>query len=233
MSTIPPSKPRPRWFAPSSIPPILLLTVVTSFAFNHALISTQRKEDVRAHRIRTSLLQDTIDYNSRLLFHLNPPSSKAGSWFSSSQPTKVDVEPEWAAEERETLVRRWRALGLDPIAKGVLSRSPNSTPSSSSSSSSSSSGASVGKAETPELIPRVNGPKEVTWGEIFLGSKEKRSSLTERWQKVTAGIKDSFTSLNPTQQGNDRVKEEAETSEEEEKELEELAKLWSSYSKQS
>lgn len=225
MSTIPPSKPRPRWFAPSSIPPILLLTVVTSFAFNHALISTQRKEDVRAHRIRTALLQDTIDYNSRLLFHLNPPSSKAGFWFSSSQPTKVEVEPEWVAEERETLVRRWRALGLDPIAKGVLSRSPNSTPSSS--------GASVAKAETAELLPRVNGPKEVTWGEIFLGSKEKRSSLTERWQKVTAGIKHSFTSLNPKQEGNARVEEEVKTSEEEEKELEELAKLWSSYSKQS
>lgn len=198
----------PRWFAPSSIPPILLLTVVTSFAFNHALISTQRAQDVRTHRIRTTLLHDTIDYNARLLHLLNPPTS-------SAPRARGKEQAEWIAEERESLIRRWRALGLDPVHEKLLSPNPNATEE---------------QAGTKSVFSqtRAVGPKEITWSEIFLGSKEKRSSLTERWQKVTAGISDSFTQLNPN-----TSRSQTNTSAEEEKELEELSRLWSSLSKQS
>ncbi|CCF50935.1 hypothetical protein NDA11_003128 [Ustilago hordei] len=215
-------RPSPRWFAPSSIPPILLLTAVTSFAFNHALISTQRKQDLRDHRIRVALLTDTIGYNSRLLHHLNPPSKSNSSWFGTRTPKQREVveeewaKGEWAKEERAVLMRRWRALGTDPVREKLLPQSRQ--------------GESVEGAERV-LEGGVGegkrlGPKEVTWSEIFLGSKEKRSSLTERWKKVTAGIKDSFT-LNTNS-----TPPETRTTEEEEKELEQLSKLWSSATKE-
>lgn len=201
-------RPRPRWFAPSSIPPILLLTFVTSFAFNHALISTQRRQDLRSHRIRTALLEETIDYNSRLLFYLNPPNSSRGWLFSRSKKTSTQ-EPEWIGEEREALRRRWRSVGVNPMEQGLLPRG-------------------IGEREKEGEVGEVGEGKargEVTWGEIFLGSKEKRSSLTERWQKVTSGIRDSFTLQSRSQDG--------PTAEEEEKDLEELSKLWSSLDTQS
>ncbi|EST09333.1 hypothetical protein PSEUBRA_000926 [Kalmanozyma brasiliensis GHG001] len=204
-----------RWFAPSAIPPILLLTVVTSFAFNHALITTQRRQDVRTHRIRSELLRDTIDYNSRLLYQLNPPSTSR-TWFGTSSSSK-DVEekdPEWVQEERLALLRRWKALGSDPVAQGLL---PSDGPS-----------ATTGSIEQSRTV----GPKEVTWSEIFLGNRETRSSLAERFRKVTAGIKESFDQLTPTSTPSSREKEE-QTSAAEEKELAELSQLWSTASKES
>ncbi|CDU22277.1 uncharacterized protein SPSC_00907 [Sporisorium scitamineum] len=202
----------PRWFAPSSIPPILLLTVVTSFAFNHVLITTQRKQDLRDHRIRTSLLQHTIDYNTRLLLHLTPPSSTS-SWLASTK-SHSPVEEEWIADDREALLRRWKAIGLDPLAQGLLSSTSRES--------------SRIQEEDREQVRRV-GPRDVTWSEIFLGNKESRSTLTQRWQKVTAGIKDSFNQLNPSSSKvlDDHLKAEQE------EELQQLSQLWSEFSKQS
>lgn len=225
------SAPRPPWFAPSSIPPILLLTFVTSFAFNHALISTRRKQQLRDHRIRTALLQETIEYNTRLLAHIIPPSSRSSrGWFSSrSKVTQEEVqkaEEDWVKDEREALVRRWRAVGLDPVQARLIPQDGSSSQSES----------TVVTAEShatgSEGSRRRVGPKEVTWSEIFLGSKEKRSSLTERWQKVTAGIRDSFTQLTPGQEPASSRTDQGKTSQEEDKELEELSKLWSQYTKQ-
>ncbi|SJX64829.1 uncharacterized protein SRS1_15258 [Sporisorium reilianum f. sp. reilianum] len=204
----------PRWFAPSSIPPILLLTVVTSFAFNHALISTQRKQDLRDHRIRTTLLHDTIDYNARLLLHLSPPSTSTSSWFTASTRAPVTEEAEWIAEEREALLRRWKAVGLDPVSRGLMSRL--------------SGGASAVEEESGEEARKV-GPRDVTWSEIFLGSKESRSTLTQRWHKVTAGIKDSFSQLNLSSSKTP----EAHSKEGDEEELQQLSQLWSEFSKSS
>lgn len=209
------SRPGARWFAPSAIPPILLLTVVTSFAFNHALLTTQRRHDVRAHRIRTELLRDTIDYNSRLLYQLNPPSTSK-AWFGRSSSSKrvEETEPEWVQEERQGLLRRWKALGSDPVAQGLLPRDATSA--------------------ATEWIEqgRTVGPKEVTWSEIFLGNRETRSSLADRFRKVTAGIKESFDQLTPKSTPSSREREE-ETSAAEEKELAELSRLWSTASKES
>ncbi|TKY88693.1 hypothetical protein EX895_002324 [Sporisorium graminicola] len=206
----------PRWFAPSSIPPILLLTVVTSFAFNHALITTQRKQDLRDHRIRTALLQDTIDYNTRLLLHLAPPSPKSSLFSSASRKQvakEVGHEQEWIADEREALLRRWKALGLDPMP--FLS--------------SSSAAPATTTQEELTTQPRKVGPSDVTWSEIFLGNKETRSTLKQRWQKVTAGIKDSFgqLSLSSNKPSQDQSKDE------EDEELQQLSQLWSEFSKQS
>ncbi|GAC98048.1 flavin containing amine oxidase [Pseudozyma hubeiensis SY62] len=197
---------RPPWFAPSSVPPILLLTVVTSFAFNHALISTQRKADLLTHRIHTSLLQDTIDYNSRLLYHLNPPSSSTSFFSFKRSPSPIlTAEPEWIQEESESLHRRWKALGLNP--RGILaSTTPTAEP------------------ETQEERPSV-GPKQVSWSEIFLGNRETRSTLTDRWQKVTAGIKDSFSSLNLTSAPHPDTDEQQSIQDQEE--LQQLSQLWS------
>lgn len=217
---------RPRWFAPSSIPPILLLTVVTSFAFNHALISTQRKKELSEHRIRTTLLSDTISYNSRLLYHLNPPSKSSRVSlpfrpFSKGKEKNEDEREgegeEWLKDERESLLRRWKALGLDPVSARLLPPVPRNTRAGVDGE------AKMGKVEGEKEQDAEKSRialKQVTWSEIFLGSKEKRSSLTQRWQKVTAGIKESFTFNNtaPTQ---------TTTTEEEQNELEELSKLWS------
>lgn len=215
-----PSHSRPRWFAPSSIPPILLLTVVTSFAFNHALISTQRKADIRTHRIHTALLQDTIDYNSRLLFHLNPPSGGASSssWFSwfrrstASKPPSTNETEDWIAEEKAALQRRWKALGLSP--RGLLASSNEQE-----------------SISQPDLPSVVVGPKEVSWSEIFLGNRDTRSSLTQRWRKVTAGIKESFNQLNPQSPTSGQVEEQVSIRDEEE--LEQLSKMWSDLQKSS
>lgn len=218
------NRPRPRWFAPSSIPPILLLTFVTSFAFNHALITTQRKQDASQYRIRTALLQDTIDYNSRLLYQLNPPSSSRSwhLWPQRIRKSVEELEPEWVKEDRESLVRRWRAIGLDPFHQGLIAPDSNLR---------AEVGLEVGSEGGKEESMRAVGPREVTWGEIFLGSKEKRSSLTERWQKVTRGIKESFSQLNP--QSSPSPTADTSTTKQEEKELEELSRLWASASKES
>ncbi len=122
-------------------------------------------------------------------------------------------------EERRSLMRRWKALGADPVSQGLLPRNT----------------AEMNEGESlpqrPGEQPRKVGPKEVTWSEIFLGSRETRSSLTQRLQKVTAGIKESFTQLTPNSTPSSRGSEEQTAAEE--KELEELSRLWSSASKES
>lgn len=214
----------PRWFAPSSIPPILLLTVVTSFAFNHALLTTQRKQHVRDHRIRTALLHDTIDYNARLLLHLTPPSPGAVrlSWFGASSSKEVvtekEKEEEWIADDRAALLRRWKAVGVDPTAHGLMSSDPRSD--------STSDPAREERSASPSKV----GPRDVTWSEIFLGNRESRSTLTQRWQKVTAGIRDSFTQLNPS---STRTPANDAKQQDDDEELQHLSQLWSEFSKQS
>lgn len=189
-----------RWFAPSAIPPILLLTFVTSFAFNHALITTERRHQLRTHRIRIALLQDTIAFNTLRLYQLQPASQSllARLFKRPSEGGQLD------AEELDSLVRRWRAVGVNPFDQGLLPASyrPHSH-------------------STDEA--RV-GPKEVAWSEILLGSPENRTSLTQRWQQVTAGIRESFSHPGSTQSHPD--------SSDDDKELEELGRLWSSISKQ-
>ncbi|ETS62311.1 hypothetical protein PaG_03388 [Moesziomyces aphidis] len=189
-----------RWFAPSAIPPILLLTFVTSFAFNHALITTERRHQLRTHRIRIALLQDTIAFNTLRLYQLQPPSQSLLARLFKRPHEGVHVD----ADELDSLVRRWRAVGVNPFDQGLLPASyrPDSH-------------------STDELR---GGPKEVAWSEILLGSPEKRTSLTQRWQQVTAGIRASFSHPGSTQHPPDTPDDD--------KELEELGRLWSSLSKQ-
>ena len=214
------SSPKPHWFAPSSIPPILLLTVVTSFAFNHAMITTQRKADVRTHRVHTALLDDTIDFNSRVLFYLNPPCGPSTNSFlsrfhprpSSTKPS-VTQEPEWIQEQHAALARRWKSLGLNPHEYLASTTTPR-------------------QSISYSVIPEVVGPKQVSWSEIFLGDPQTRSSLTQRWHKVTAGIKESFATLNPASTTTS-THAQAQLSDQEHDELQQLSQLWSDLQKSS
>ncbi|PWZ00046.1 hypothetical protein BCV70DRAFT_200219 [Testicularia cyperi] len=281
------------YFNRRAIGPILLLTAVTSFAFNHALITTERKEELRRHRIQLSLLQDVLDYRTRQLYRLVPPAaSSASSSSSSSSLANSHTSSSWSwftrrhgsgdrdnvtipekengnagklpqgqkyynqegdeeeeEEEKRDLVRRLHSVGLDPIKYGLLPSSsstsistsfdPSKPSSSTSTSTSTSTWTTLSNQASPSTIPDeptptpttkpTLGPREITWSEIFFGSKQSRSSLRENWARVATGIRDSFASLRlglDSDQTRPSLQQSQHLAEQERKELESLQYEW-------
>lgn len=82
----------------SNIGPLTLLSVVTSVAFNRALLARERNEQHRLHRLQMSLLQQILS------------EASSTTLLSSSVLSNV--------EEQRRLARRMRALQLDPLQLG-------------------------------------------------------------------------------------------------------------------
>lgn len=81
------------------IGPFALLSVVTSVAFNRAILARERGEQRRLHELQMSLL--------------NQLHSEASSQASTSSATLLG-----SIQEQKRLARRMRALQLDPLKVG-------------------------------------------------------------------------------------------------------------------
>lgn len=84
------------------IGPFALLSVLTSVAFNRALLARERVEQRRLHLLQRSLLEQ--------IFH--DPHTLGGSSSSSSSSSPSSLE------EQRKLARRLRTLQLDPLQLG-------------------------------------------------------------------------------------------------------------------
>lgn len=89
------------WRNPA-IPPIILLTVVTSFAFNLAIITRRRREEERLHKAQCAVLEDLA---SDIKTRLPTRGASVGS----------------AMETEEEVSRRLLRVGLRPERIGLRS----------------------------------------------------------------------------------------------------------------
>ncbi|PWN20719.1 hypothetical protein BCV69DRAFT_197417 [Microstroma glucosiphilum] len=148
-----------------AIGPFLLLTVLTSLAFNRATLARQLGEDQRRHLVQINLLQDEL----RKLTPLAPATGRSSSWSSwlwrSKSPTPAAPQERNAAEE-ESLARKCLAVGLDPQRLGI----------------------------SPQHIPNLSSGADgnnVTWSEALFGKGtwgKMKTSLVEAGAALRASV---------------------------------------------
>lgn len=139
------------------------------------------------------VLEDLLDYRTAQLYALRPSQSSTRWWSSSST-----VSPPSSSEEEQALIRRLNSIGLDPRMYGftlpALQQSADATP---------------------------QPPREISWSDIFFGNKESRSSITEKWTKVTAGLRKSLFASSTISPGS-----HADSDHQEQEELANLQREW-------
>ncbi|EPQ26677.1 uncharacterized protein PFL1_06903 [Pseudozyma flocculosa PF-1] len=169
-----------RYINPTAIPPLIIFTALSSFAFNNSLLVTARADEERRTALLHSLLDDIVALRRNQLRSLSsiPLRSQRGIQGGGQRDEDGQRERE---RERELTARLASVhpdvtrFGLVPPASSLLLHPSSQQP---------------GSTATPGAAPGPGGMEEITWTQIFFG---KRGETSKRFRDVVDGIRASFT----------------------------------------